>query len=507
MAEEGRDRPPIAESRRRPVSRRRLLAASGRLLVSAGLAAAPAIQAAGAGARAWEDLAKRLTGPLLRPGDPGFRRAALPFSLQYASRSPAGIARCRNAVDVREAILWAREHGVPLVARSGGHSAAGYSTTTGLMIDVSLMNEVRFDQAAGVVRLGGGVRNLHLYRGLRSANAAVTHGDCPGVGAAGQTLGGGVGYNMRAHGLACDQLVESEVVTAAGRILTLSAAENAELFWACRGAGGGNFGIHTSLTMQTFPANPVTTFQVAWTTRAEAVLAALLAALEAAPQGLGAQLSLGAVTPGQAAAGRDVAVGAAGQLYGSLDDLHDILRPAYREAAPATQTIRRLRYWDAQDSLTFPANPGYRRHRSRFFSGPIGAAGVSEALRWLRQWPGSRAGASMDLIQMGGRVTTVRPDATAFVHRDSRWLMLIGISWSGDDAPGVVRRGYEWQNRLYDAMVPFAGGGAYQNFMDPELRDWARAYYGGNLARLRQIKARVDPSGVFTFPQAIPPGT
>lgn len=472
------------------------------------LATAPAIQAApGAGARAWEDLARRLTGPLLRPGDPEFGPTALPFSLQYASRSPAGIARCRNAVDVREALLWAREHGVPLVARSGGHSNAGYSTTNGLMIDVSLMNEVRFDPAAGVVRLGGGARNIHLYRGLRPANAAVTHGDCPGVGVAGATLGGGVGYNMRAHGLACDQLVESEIVTAAGQILTLSAAENADLFWACRGAGGGNFGIHTSLAMQTFPANPVTTFRVTWTTGAEPVLAALLAALEAAPHGLGAQLSLGAVTPRQVAAGRDVAVGVVGQLHGSPDDLHDILRPAYREAAQATQTLRRLRYWDAQDSLTFPASPGYRRHRSRFFNGPVIAAGVSEALHWLRQWPGSSAGASMELIQMGGQVTTVRPDAMAFVHRNSRWLMLIPVSWSRDDAPGVIRRGHEWQNRFYDAMVPFAGEGAYQNFMDPELRDWPRAYYGGNLARLRQIKASVDPSGVLTFPQAIPPGT
>jgi hypothetical protein len=182
-------------------------------------------------ARRWDELAASLEGNLLRPGDPAFVARATPWALQYAGVLPGGIAQCTSAADVSTCLQWAQANHAPLVARSGGHSYGGYSTTTGLMIDVSLMNSVAVDEATGLATLGGGARNRNVYAACRPLGRTVTHGRCYDVGVAGLVLGGGIGFNMRAHGLTCDQLVATEIVLADGRILTCSEDENADLFW------------------------------------------------------------------------------------------------------------------------------------------------------------------------------------------------------------------------------------------------------------------------------------
>lgn len=159
---------------------------------------------------AWRDLSKRILGPVLRPADFDFTKFNLPNNLRYADIRPAGIALCASTGDVAQAIQWCRQYNVPFVARSGGHSYAGFSMTSGLTIDVSMMNAPYYDPRTGIVRIGAGARNQILYAALRKANIAITHGRCPTVGVAGFVLGGGIGFNMRANGLACDQVVESD---------------------------------------------------------------------------------------------------------------------------------------------------------------------------------------------------------------------------------------------------------------------------------------------------------
>src|ERR1044072_2180610 len=175
---------------------------------------------------AGRDLSNRLPGPVLRPADFDFTKFNLPNNLRYADVRPAGIALCASNGDVAEAIQWCRQYNVPFVSRSGGHSYAGFSMTTGLTIDLSMMNAPYYDPGTGVVRIGAGARNQILYAALRKANIAITHGRCPTVGVAGFVLGGGIGFNMRANGLACDQVVESEIVLADGRVRTLDARHN-----------------------------------------------------------------------------------------------------------------------------------------------------------------------------------------------------------------------------------------------------------------------------------------
>ncbi len=502
-----------AEPSRGPVTitRRRFLATSALAVGAAvvGLRQAPAL---GRGfdfelpESAWSELARRLSGPLLRPGDAGFAAIAQPNNLTFSPVVPGGIARCQSAADVARSILWSREHDVPLVARGGGHSYAGYSTTRGLLLDLSPLGRIELDPATGIATVGGGTRNGALYRELRRFGVSITHGRCPGVGVGGFFLGGGIGFNMRARGMACDQLVGSELVTADGDVVILDADRNADLFWACRGGAGGNFGVNTVFRVQTFPVSDLTVFRIAWSSGGERLYAALLRALDPAPAGLGSRVQITARTTEEVAAGHDAGISVLGQLLGTPADLADILRPVYDVARPDAETIQVMDYWDAQINFLAESGPaGYYRERSRFFAGPLGEGAIATAFHWARRWPGTSKGAFLVLFQTGAAVNAPAPDATAFVHRNSSWLMTIALDWSEADALDVVGRNAEWQNTFYEAMLPFALPQSYQNFPDPALGDWLDAYYGSNLPRLERIKAQVDPTRVFRYPQGIPP--
>jgi FAD/FMN-containing dehydrogenase len=496
------------------LSRRRFLAQTAR--VSAGIAGYSLLARAGwaaerltsASPRAWEELARRLSpGALLRPGNAGFAAAARPNNLRYAADLPDGIARCANAHDVVQAVDWCREHEVPLAPRSGGHNYAGYSTTTGLLIDVSPLNQASFDSATGIVTVGGGARNADVYAYLPKFHAAITHGRCKRVGVAGLVLGGGIGFNMRARGLTCDQLVESQIVTADGQIRTASEKENSSLFWACRGGAGGNFGINTSFRFQTFEVGSITVFKIAWTQNPEAVYRALLGALEKGPKGLGSRVGLVALPPNERKPGQEAAITLLGQLLGTPEEARALLDPAYRAAEPESALIEQKPYWEAQEILSEEGDASYYQERSRFFAGVFKEEAIATAFHWIRRWPGTTKtdGTQMALFQTGAAVNATPAHKTAFVHRSSDWLMTIATNWSDKDSERTIERNHEWQNGFYRAMLPYARGGAYQNFPDPSLVDWKRDYYGDNLDPLETVKAMVDPKRLFRYPQAIPP--
>lgn len=449
----------------------------------------------------WNALARSLSGRLLRPGDAGFAQLALPNNLRYANVLPAGIALCANGADVSASILWARSNRVPLIARSGGHSYAGYSTTTGLMIDVSAMNGFSFDRATGVATLEGGARNRDVYAQCRKLGVAITHGRCLQVGVAGLVLGGGVGFNMRTHGLTCDQLVSSKIVTADGRTHQLvDDRDDDGLLWACRGAGGGNFGINTSFSFQTFEVGAITVYDLFWNDDTENVFLALVRALEAAPLSLGCKVSA-SLLHGPAP---NVKVELLGQIYGTPAELHEILQPVYAVARPSSGFVKQTAYWHGQDLISESGLPEFYQERSRFFDETISGDDVATIFAWLRRWPATVKSAAFKMFQTGGRVNAIPPGATAFVHRTSRWLGSVSVNWEDDTSAEDVAGNLDWQSGFYNAIVPLAKGGAYQNFIDPSLRDWKSAYYGSNLARLETIKSRVDPTHTFTFPEAIP---
>ena len=500
------------------LSRRGFLAASSATALALPVSAKPVLRRAPAlrtpSRAAWEALAEKMTGPVVRPWDPDYFKLALPDNLRYALNFPQGIARCMTDDDVATAIAWSRENNIPLITRSGGHSYAGYSTTTGLMIDMKLMQRIDFDPATGIVTVAGGAINNHIYEKLADANVTITHARCPSVGAAAFLLGGGIGFNMREYGLACDQVTATRLVKADGAMVEMKMGDNdafkRELFWACQGGGGGNFGISTSFSMKTIPVAPgtITVFKIIWTDKPEEVAVTLMRALESAPAKLGSRVSLGAVTPQQIREGKNVTVNLLGQFKGPKSDFMDIMKPVFDVARPERSgtSIQEMPYWEAQETfLAEPPDPTFYQERSAFMVHKISDDALQTGFKHLREWPGTSGYCDLRFFQTGDAVNAVKPDDTAFVHRGNEWLMVVGLYWGFADQVNAKRMAanHAWQNDFYHAMLPFCGGGAYQNFPDPSLVDWRQSYYGENLDRLVKVKNAVDPDRVFNFAQAL----
>jgi FAD/FMN-containing dehydrogenase len=452
---------------------------------------------------AWRQLAQVMRGAVLRPADSTFAAAARPDNLRYAGTLPAGIAQCLDAGDVAAAIKWCGEYRLPLIARAGGHSYAGFSTTEGLMIDVRAMKGTRYDVATQQVTVEGGALNSDVYTALRAAKRTITHGRCPTVGAAAFLLGGGIGFNMRRNGVASDSMLATDIVLADGTRKTglnaRSEKDDAALFWACRGGGGGNFGINTSFTLATIPADPVTVFKIIWKDADVDLGEAVMQCLHAATNALGSRVSFQAVNG-------SVTVDLLGQLHGSRDELLAILAPAFRLALPNDVKIEdRIDYWDAQDFLHEDGFPTYYQERSAYVHDQFDPKALAEGFAWLRRAPNTGGTCDLRFFQTGGVINDTPAHATAFVHRDNHWLMVVGLYWdaqTNNDKP-LLDRAHDWQNGFYAAMLPATDRRSYQNFPDPSLDDWRKAYYGENYDDLSRIKKTVDPDRIFNFAQAV----
>lgn len=489
------------------ISRRQFLQTGSRLVIGVGLGL-PSLQwLAGCSpvrppqTRIWDELAANLQGTLLRPGAPNFAERAIPWALQYGATLPQGIAQCAGEADVQTCLQWAQSHKIPMVARSGGHSYAGYSTTTGLMIDVSSMNSVAIDPSTGVATLGGGARNKNVYAACRPLGRAVTHGRCQNVGVAGLVLGGGIGFNMRAHGLTCDQLLETRIVLADGRTLTCGEKENADLFWACRGGGGGNFGIHTAFTFETFPVDMLTVFEIAWTERIAETFAAIQAMTQSAPNSLGMKMSLVAK---KQAGSTGLTLSILGQLAGPVAELNALLAPILAVQQPSTKDIRELPYWDGQEFLSEAGLAEYSHERSRFIMGEISSDAIRTIISNLNAWPGTSVAATWKYFLLGGRIDAIRPTDTAFVHRGYSMVSSIELEWLPSDSGEVVAQNEKWLAAFHDRMEQYTSRYCYQNFIDPSQSGYLEAYYGDNLTRLQTVKRKYDPSNLFHYPQSIP---
>jgi FAD/FMN-containing dehydrogenase len=446
------------------------------------------------------ELARNVRGPVLTRSSAGYARARLPFNTRYDGVRPLAVVQPVSVRDVQQVVLWARRHRVRLAARSGGHSYAGYSTTSGVVVDLSRLDGVRL--SGSVATIGAGARVIDVCQALARRGVAVPLGSCPTIGFGGLALGGGIGLASRRFGTTSDNVVSLDLVTADGRFRTCSARQNADLFWACRGGGGGNFGIVTGFRVRVRRVSNVSWYAASWPwSQADDVVRAWQGFAPDAPDGLFSLCSLGKGTrPG---------IQSFGQFFGSEAQLRVLLRPL-TNVAGASLSTGTSPYYDAQlrwagclgrtpaDCRT-PRRSAFAA-KSDYANVPLRADGIDTILRWIERVSGFGSG-SLLLDSYGGAINRVRPDATAFVHRDARFSLQYLAYWSGSSAAALA-----WIRGFYAAMRPHVSGFAYQNYVDPELATWKHAYYGANYARLTRVKRRYDPDFFFRFPQAIPPG-
>ncbi|RDI67504.1 FAD-binding oxidoreductase [Nocardia pseudobrasiliensis] len=444
---------------------------------------------------------QELVGGRLRyPGDPGFEAATAPFNKRYADVRPSAALSVRDVADVRTAVRWARESGESLVVRGGGHSYAGFSTGTGLVLDLRALDTISVDADAGRITVGGGTRGGAIYEVLEQYDLAIPLGNSNEVGIGGLTLGGGVSVVSRAFGLTADTLVETEIVLADGTLVRCNATENADLFWACRGGGGGNFGVNTSFTFQACEPVPSSTCLLLWDwPHAREVLAIMQEVMAAAPDEFSARI-------GVSRAGDSLGtVSVIGQHLGPASELRDLLAPAIATAAPRHCDISDMSYWDAKEFLHHETSGDPFAVRTRTTPKPLTEAGIETIIAALDRWPGSANpdGAGVALFTWGGAINRVPVSDTAFPHRDVLFLISMDTSWSMTDPSRTVWTNLEWLDGLHGEMGAHAADAAYVNFTDPSLTGWRSAYYGPNYLRLSDIKHRYDPDGVFDFCQAV----
>jgi FAD/FMN-containing dehydrogenase len=300
--------------------------------------------------------------------------------------------------------------------------------------------------------------------------------------------------------------LETQIVTAEGQVLTCNERENGDLFWACRGGGGGNFGVNVSYTFQATPVQDVSIYDLQWNLAdGEKVLPALQEVVLQAPDDFSCRMGGGC--PGKDGGGRGPAnVNALGQYFGPSEELRELLEPVLRLARPTKEVISDKTFWQAKDYF-FHNTPRDRfQVKSAYVESALPEQGVEELLRYVERWPGSsnEDGGGFAMFALGGGVSNIPKDRTAYVHRDSRFLLAIDSSWASSDSSRTEQANVDWVEGFAGAMKPYTTEYAYQNFIDRSQADWAHAYYGDNLDRLVSIKRSRDPDDFFRFPQSVP---
>ncbi len=451
------------------------------------------------------ELARDVRGPLLRPRT----SATLVYNQRYAGRRPRAVLQPRDARDVQVAVRWAQRHRLPLTVRSGGHSYAGYSTVSdGLVLDLRRLGDVHVTRNR--VRVGGGAQLIDVHARLARHGGMLPTGSCPSVGVGGLSQGGGMGLSGRALGLTCDNVTGLTIVTPDGRLLRCDAESHEDLFWACRGGGGGNFGVVTSFEFRTHAARRGAWFSLSWPWgQADAALAAWQ---RIAPHTSDALTSVLTLTAG----GGQPRIQAIGQHLGGERQLRALIAPLTSVAGAVLSTgsagsFALVKRWagcadiDLAACHTLGTTRGGQLARASFAASsayverPLSGAGRRAMLDSVER-PEPGAGVLI-LDAYGGAINRVAADRTAFVHRAPLFCVQI-LSYFGADGLAAAAR---WKRHVARRLHPHATGAAYQNYIDPDLRHRASAYYGANLPRLREIKARVDPENLLRFAQSIRP--
>src|SRR5689334_7950863 len=363
------------------------------------------------------EFSARFHGDLLRPGADAYESARKVWN-GMIDRRPAAIARCKTVSDVQDALRFARENNVPVAVRAGGHNAAGLGVCdAGLVIDLSAMRDVVVDPLKRTARAGGGATWADFDRATAAHGLATTGGAISTTGIAGLTLGGGLGWLMRSYGLACDNLIAADVVTADGRQVTASADENADLFWGLRG-GGGNFGVVTSFTYRLHPVGPMLGGMLVHpAARADAVLRHYRDVTSAAPDGLTTFAALMTSPDGAPI------VAVLPSWNGPLAEGEAAIRPLREFGPPLADQVGPMAYTQLQSMLDEGFPSGLQVYWRSDFLTDLNNEAIAAIVDHFGRITSPLS--AIIIEQLGGAVARVGADDTAFTHRDADYNLAI----------------------------------------------------------------------------------
>ncbi len=433
-----------------------------------------------------------LRGPVILPGDPQYDQARRVFNAMI-DRRPAAIVQCTGAVDVMQCVNFAREHGVGVSVRSGGHGVAGLAVCDdALMIDLSRMKTVHVDPKRRVVRSDPGVTLAEFDRETQAFGLATTMGTISMTGITGLTLGGGLGWLMGKHGLACDNLISADVVTSDGRMVTASEEEHADLLWALRG-GGGNFGVVTSLQYQLHPLGPVFAGLLAYPVgECAAVLGNLRDFAQQQPDELGL---MGAVMTLQ----DGVTVCAVAACYsGDVHEGESVLKPLRAFGKPLVDQFQAMPYRVFQTVMDWWAEPGKHHYWRSGFPNELPQSALEVMARFGSKMPNKRCGFGLEFHH--GAAARVPSEATAYAHRNAPFNFLLLGGW---EEASETEQGLRWVNDFWEGIKPYLGNRVYLNYMGIGEADRVCSAYGENYERLATVKNKYDPTNLFRNNQNI----
>jgi FAD/FMN-containing dehydrogenase len=443
------------------------------------------------------------TGELVGPHDAGYDDARRVYNAMI-DRRPALIARCADADDVARAIGFASRRGLPLAVRGGGHNGGGLGVVDdGIVADLSSLRDVAVDPERRTVRAGGGCTWSEVDRATHEHGLATPSGFISTTGVGGLTLGGGIGYLTRRHGLTVDNLLEAELVLADGSRARASADEHADLFWAIRG-GGGNFGVVTSFTFRAHPVDTVMAGPTFWPLEQTAeVMRAYREFLPAAPRELNGFFALLTVPPAppfpEALHGRKVC-GIVWCHLGSEAQAGEALAPMLDVGTPLMHAVAPMPYPALQSMFDGLYPPGLQWYWRADFVRELPDAAIERHAEFGERLPTGHS--TMHLYPIDGAAHDVADADTSFSYRDANWAQVI-VGVDPDPAHADLIR--DWTVAYWDATHPYSAGGGYVNFLMDEGPERVRATYRDNYDRLARVKAAYDPGNQFRVNQNIAP--
>jgi FAD/FMN-containing dehydrogenase len=450
------------------------------------------------------DFRRTLRGNVCLPDEAGYDEARTIWNAMI-NRRPGAVVRCRGAADIVAAVRFARQHGLLLAVRGGGHNIAGNAVCEGgLLIDLSQMRSVRVDSASRTARVEPGATLGDFDKEAQAFGLATPLGINSTTGVAGLTLGGGFGWLSRKFGLAADNLISADVVTAEGTLVRASETESSDLLWALRG-GGGNFGVVSSFEFRLHPVGPMVLsgLVVHPFARAKELLAGYRQVASKAPDELTVWVVLRQAPPlpflPAEVHGKEVLVFAV-CYEGDEVNGQRALEPLRALGRPIADVIGMQPYaaWQtAFDPLLTPGACNYwKSHNFMELNDGLLDTLASHATRL------PTPECEIFIGQLGGATSRVALDATAYPHRNANFVMNVHTRWR---EPADERRSIDWARQLFAETAPHATGGVYVNFMPEDEVDRVSSAYGANYARLVALKAKYDPGNLFRLNQNVQP--